>query len=143
MLNRFFCCALLYCCTIAHTWWVMGRFLVDEWYYYYCCTATIAVVVHGRFMGWVRYLCCRRSNSGVRCEPSPYSYQLRAVALSTGGYLHMVLLRAYCCCELRAAGRAYSYLSLVQKSKRHIPTYPYCDTPCFLFVGNPGKNTFI
>ena len=37
----------------------------------------------------------------------------------------MVLFRAHCCfCELRAAGRAYSHLLLlVQKSKRHIPTY--------------------
>ena len=52
-------------------------------------------------------------------------YQPREVALVTGGYLHLVLFRAYCCCcELRAAGRAYSHLLLlVQKSKRHIPTY--------------------
>ena len=51
-------------------------------------------------------------------------YQLREVALTTGGYLHLlVLFRAHCCCcELRAAGRAYSHL-LVKKSKRHIPMY--------------------
>ena len=51
--------------------------------------------------------------------------QLRVVPLTTGGCLHLVLFRAHCCCcELRAAGRAYSHLLLlVQKSKRHIPTY--------------------
>ena len=53
LVDGLFCCTLLYCCTIVHTWWVMGRFLVSGWYYCYCCTATIAVVVHGRFMGWV------------------------------------------------------------------------------------------
>ena len=47
LVDEFLCCALLYCCTIVHTWWVMGQFLVCGWYYYYCCTATIAVVVHG------------------------------------------------------------------------------------------------
>ena len=30
--------------------------MVGGWYYC-CCTATIAVVEHGRFNGWVRYLC--------------------------------------------------------------------------------------
>ena len=50
-------------------------------------------------------------------------YELREVALTTGGYLYLVLLRAHCCYELRAAGRAYSHLLLVQNSKRHIPTY--------------------
>ena len=50
--------------------------------------------------------------------------QLRAVAFTTGGYLHLVLLRSHCCCcELRAAGRAYWYLLLVQKAKRDQPTY--------------------
>ena len=94
--------------------------------------------------GWVRYLCCRCSNSGVRWEPSPYAYQLRAVALTTGGSLHMVLLRTHCCCcELRAAGRAYSYLLLVEKSKRHMPTYLYCDTVFSLAIQASENNTFI
>ena len=57
-------------------------------------------------------------------------YQLREVALATGGYLNLVLFRANCCCfEPLAAGRAYSHLLLVQKSKRHILTYLlYYDT---------------
>ena len=155
LVDGFFCCALLHCCTIVHTWWVMDRFVVGGWCYYYCCTATIAVVVHGRLMGRVRYLGCRCSISGVRCEPSPYSYQLRAVALTTTrGYLHnMVLPRAHCCCyELRAAGRAYPYLLLVEKSKGHITTYLYCDTPCCngqsntlfsLAIQASGNNIFI
>ena len=65
-----------------------------------------------------------------------YYYQLRAVALHTGGYLHLVLLRAYCCCcQLRAAGRAYWYLLLVQnQSARATYDYLYCDTPAPLFL---------
>ena len=61
-----------------------------------------------------------RSNSGVCCKPSPYSYQLRELALTTGGYLHLVLFHAHCyCCKLRAAGRANSYLLLVQNQTTH------------------------
>ena len=69
-------------------------------------------------------VCCCRSNSGVRCKPSSYS-SAACGSFVTRGYLHLVLLRARwcCCCELRAAGRAYSYLLLVQKAKRHEPTY--------------------
>ena len=38
-------------------------------------------------------------------------YQLRAVSLNTGCFLHMVLHRIHCrCWELGAVGRAYLYL---------------------------------
>ena len=69
--------------------------------------------------------------------------------MTTGGYLHLVLFRAHCCCcELRAAGQAHSYLLLVQKPKRHIPTYlKYYDTPsagpCSLAIHASGNNFFI
>ena len=61
---------------------------------------------------------CRRSNSGVRCKPSSYSTAACSSFVTRGGYPHLVLLRAHCCCcEVRAAGRAFSYHLPVQKSK--------------------------
>ena len=89
------------------------------------------------------------SNSGVCFKPSPYSYQLREVAVTTRGYLHLVLFRAYCCrCELQAAGQARSYLLLVQKSKRHIPTYLHhyntpSAAPFSLAIHASGNKIFI
>ena len=69
-------------------------------------------------------LCCGRSNSGVRSKLSSYSSAACGSFVTRGGYLHLVLLRAHCCCfELRAAGRPYSYLLLIQKAKRHVPSY--------------------
>ena len=66
-------------------------------------------------------LCCRRSNSGVRCKPSSEWPAACGSLVTTRGYFHLVF-RAHCsCCELRAADRAadraYPYLLLVQKTK--------------------------
>ena len=74
-------------------------------------------------------VCCCRSNSGVRCKPSSYSSAACGSFVTRGGYPHLVLLRAHCCCcEVRAAGRVFSYLLPVQKAKRHVPTYLSCFT---------------
>ena len=90
-------------------------------------------------------LCFRRINSGVCCKPSSYSCQLRAVGLTTRGYLHLVvLLRAHCCCyELRAAGRAYSYLSRTFKNKSDTYRRNSHDAPWSLFFGHPGVEKHI
>ena len=71
----------------------------------------------------------------VRCKPSSHC-QLRAVASTTGAYLHLALLRAHCCCcELRAAGRAYSYLLLVRsKSKAASTDVPLMTPPAPFFL---------
>ena len=74
--------------------------------------------------------------------------QLREVALITGGYLHLVLLRAHCCCcELRAAGRTYSYLLLVQnQSDTCRRTYNIMIPPAAPFslaIQASGNKTFI
>ena len=76
------------------------------------------------------------SNSDVRCKPSSYSSGACGSFVTARGCLHQILVlhRAHSCCELRAAGRVYF---LVQKTKRHVPTYLY-DTPCSLFVDHPG-----
>ena len=67
-------------------------------------------------------LYCRRSNSGVRCKPSSYSSAACGSFVTRGGFHHLMLLRANCCCcEVRAAGRAFSYLLPVQRAKRHVP----------------------
>ena len=70
------------------------------------------------------------SNSGVHCKPSSYSSP--ACDITTGGYLHLLLLRGHCCFELRAAGRAY----LDKKATR--TDVPLIGNPCSLFVGHLG-----
>ena len=75
-----------------------------------------------------------RSSAVVVREPSSCSISCVRVALTAGGYLHLVSLRPHCCCyELRAVSRAYSYLLLVKNSKRQhrrtyivIPLIPFC-----------------
>ena len=76
-------------------------------------------------------------------QAQSYSSAARGSFATTRGSLdHVrVLLRAHCCCELRAAG------GVIPSFKKQSDTYRRAshDTPCSLFVGHPGvgKHTLI
>ena len=127
-------CNLLHCCTIVHTWWVMGRFLVSGWYYYTTTAALLQYLLLYMVGSWDG-LDASAVVVLTRVYVASPHHTLSAACSSFDYRLPPYGVAAVACYERRAG---LTRISCSLKNQRHILTYLYCDTPCSIFVGYPG-----